>query len=104
LISERVFVVDRLVPEFRRAQKKEVWGARTITPEEKRLKIKRAHKKELEVIEFGEENVGGMVIAGREVLLYSMNKEIPVIEIRSEAIAKLHLELIKAGRDAGVVG
>ena len=95
IISERLFVVDRLIPELRHASKKDLWQARTLTLDEKRLKLKRARKKELAVTEFGDDKIGGTVIGEREVVLYSTNTEIPVIEIKSEIIVRFHRDFLK---------
>lgn len=95
IMNERVFIVDRLIPELRHAPREDVWKVRTLTLEEKRLKLKRAKKKELGVEQFGNETVGGVIINNKEALLYSTNAETPAIEIRSGEVAKLHQDLLK---------
>ncbi len=94
IINERLFVVDRLIPELRRTPREDVWQARTLTLEEKRLKLKRARKKKLPMAEFGDDKIGGAIVGNREVILFSTNEEIPAIEIKSEAIAKFHKDLV----------
>ncbi len=95
IINERVFVVDRLIPELRRAPRDDMWQARILTLEEKRIKLKRAKKKELDIGSFGDGAVGGAVVGESEVLLWSQNEEIPALDIVSKEIAEFHKKLLK---------
>ncbi len=95
IISERQFVVDRLIRELREQSTEEEWQVRTVNVDEVQKIIKRAKKKEYEVVDFGDKKVGGALVNKQKVILFSTNKEISGLEIKSQAIEKLHRDLLK---------
>lgn len=95
IITERQFIVGRLLEAMRNNKKHEEWKVRTTNHDEVRILLKRAKKKEFTVIRSGTDETGAAVIAGKRVLLWSENKEVSALEIISSAIAELHKKILK---------
>lgn len=93
IMSEREFVLDRLVSHVRASQQNDVWGVRALSRGEIKREAYRAKKKEKVETAFGNETVGGILLQKDMVLLWSLDKEIPAIEIKSKAISELHVKL-----------
>lgn len=95
VISERQFVVDKLIQGLREQSAEEEWQVRAVDVDEVQKIIKRAQKKEQEVINFGDKKVGGALVNKQKVLLYSTDQEMPGLEIKFQSIEKLHKDLLK---------
>ncbi len=89
-IDERVYTLDRLLPKLKELGKQEEWAVASTTKDEVDKKLRWAKRKKFNVLKFGNEKVGGVIVNGTCVVLVSEYDELPVVEIVSEEIAKLH--------------
>lgn len=96
IMSEREYIVDRLIPDLRNQKKPEIWEARSLSREEAELIVRRAKRKEQEVTMFGEGEVKGLLVNNETIALISTNDEIPAVEIRSKVLAGFHKELLRS--------
>lgn len=95
ILHERRFVVDRIIPQLKELSLREDWEIHSRETEEIRRRIKRAKRKGQEVRIFGKADVGGALINNQSVLLFSIDEEIPAIEVKSKKIVELHKQLLK---------
>lgn len=95
ILNERQFVVDRLVNDLKKKSVDTEWQVRSLTRQEVNQQSKKAQKKGVTSKEFGKSNVGGQVVGGKTVYLWSEDKELPAIEIVSDELAMFHLDIIK---------
>lgn len=96
IINEREFVVDRLVNDLKNKTVDTEWQVRSLTKLEVNQQSKKAQKKGVTAEEFGKAIIGGRVVGVKTIFLWGEDKDLPAIEIISEELAELHLELIKA--------
>lgn len=94
IINERQFVVDRLISELKNKADVKKWEVRSLSLEEVKINVSKAKRKGV-VRSFGNTKVGGALINGQLIILYSENQELPAIEIESNSIAELHRHLLK---------
>ncbi len=95
ILHERQFVVDHLVPKLKQLSLQEDWQVHSLRLEEAQRKIKRAKRKQNETIIFGKKETGGALLNNQSVVLFSTDKDISAIEIKSKAIVEFHKTILK---------
>lgn len=93
IINERQYIADRLIPTLRHYRPDEKWQVSSLNLKDARKRIERAKRKKHTVISFGDKDVGGTIIGNEILVLFSMDNEIPSVEITSGSIVRLHKAL-----------
>ena len=95
IVHERMQVVDRLAGELVNRSVEEQIGVRVIGSEEGQTLSKKLEREEEPVCFGGGDNRGE--VFSELILLFSRDKDLPTIEIRSKLAADFHKEILRIG-------
>lgn len=94
IVSERVYIVDRLLDTLRKKDQEEKWQVRSLTHEKSNRQVRRAKRKGTIIMHYKYKNAELFIVGKDKIILNTLHGEIGAVEVISKSLVYFHHPLL----------